>query len=119
MLHTERQFAVREVETLDELVVELATKDWCCCCAFRWGRWLFCNDSTGPDGAQEYGLFDMEMTPPRQVETFTIGWMKPERFRELVGALPEGLSAEVWESFDGGLPKLEPAEQHEPCQHCM
>ena len=82
MMHEKRVFQVRSYEDLDALVADLyRCSSWTGCTGFLWNGLLFLNDSTGPDGAQEYAVVrERDML---QVESFTVSWMKPERFKEL------------------------------------
>lgn len=56
MLHNDRVWCVAAVESAEELARKLTETTWCCCTGFQLGDYLWLNDATGPDGAQEYGV---------------------------------------------------------------
>ena len=60
MLHTSRRWSVASVQNIPELASRLHGMTYCTCAGFRLpcGAMLL-NDSTGPDGAQEYAVFEM------------------------------------------------------------
>lgn len=112
MMHETRRWTVRDVETPEELVRLLTEHDWTCCSGFRLGRFLWLNDATGPDGAQEYAVIDT--TTGRQIESITVSWCDAGRLREIVGQIESG------EFVDMGAfaPKIETGAEHGRCQHC-
>lgn len=80
MMHHNRRYSVREVSTVEELTEKLTQADWCGCNAFKIGEFIFANDSTSADGAQEYGV----IWDGKQIESLTVSWMSPEQFTEQV-----------------------------------
>src|SRR2546421_240083 len=90
MLHKQRVWNTPvEVETVEELHEQLTEHTWTACTAFRWRSLVFVNDSTGPDGAQEYAVLRLDVgvgageKPAagsatvlqwRQVESVTVSW---------------------------------------------
>ncbi len=82
MMHKGRVHQLVLVNTLDELVREITRTTWTSCTGFYYGGLLLLNDCTGPDGAQEYAIVDPSKGV--QVESLTISWMKPEKFREVM-----------------------------------
>lgn len=74
MLHTKRRHLVSPVETLAELVEKLRHHSWCTCSAFSWGGLVCRNDSTGPDGAQEFAIFKGD----EQIESLTVSWYESD-----------------------------------------
>ena len=76
MMHTRRKFCVLPVETADELAEKPTAHIWTLCTAFRLTDYLFLNDSTSEDAAQEYAVAraTTENGPALQVESITFGW---------------------------------------------
>ena len=56
MLHRKRSWSIAPVDDAEALAEKLTQSTWCGCNGFRLGKYLFVNDSTSPDGAQEYGV---------------------------------------------------------------
>ncbi len=57
MFHERRVWSVSPVASAEELAKKLTEMIWCCCNAFELGGYLWLNDSTCPDGAQEYAVY--------------------------------------------------------------
>ena len=74
-MHENRVWCVSEVATAEELVRLLTETTWCCCTGFQIGSYLFLNDSTSPDGAQEYAVCKrLDDGGLIQIESITFGW---------------------------------------------
>ena len=89
MLFSNRLHCIAEVETAKELAEKLTQFDWTSCQAFLLGEVLYANDSTGPDGAQEYGVIEVrsrtgEAVEGIQFESVTFGWIEEPRALELI-----------------------------------
>lgn len=118
MMHKNRVFRVVDSLrgnppfTAAELARVLTEHDWCLCNGFRIGHLVFLNDSTGPDGAQEYAVFNE--TTGTQLESFTVSWMVAAKLKEAI----EKLLAGTYEYVDpwGSLPSL--AHPEGSCAHC-
>ncbi len=78
MLHRNRRHAITPVASLEELVAKLDGQTWTTCTAFSHGTLILLNDSTGPDGAQEYAV----LRDGRQIETLTVSWMTRDELTE-------------------------------------
>ena len=77
MMHTRRRFCAGDAASAEYLAEKLTDQTWTLCTAFRLGRYLFLNDSTSEDGAQEYAVVKTPAAPSephRQVESITFGW---------------------------------------------
>lgn len=72
MLHSDRVHVVEDVADAEALAEKLAEHTWCACNGFRLDGYLYLNDSTGPDGAQEFAVF--KEATGHQVESITFGW---------------------------------------------
>jgi len=71
MFFERRCYTVREYTDAGELAERLDDTTWTLCTGFRIGDVLFVNDSTGPDGAQEYAALDEQ----GQFESITFSWI--------------------------------------------
>jgi hypothetical protein len=112
MLHKNRRWTLAEVETAGLLARTLVEHTWCVCNGFYVaGRpdVVFLNDSTGPDGAQEYAVCRKEDGNWYQIESITFGWCKLDRaeqyVRGMLGAAPAAMRAPV-------NPRIETREEH-------
>ena len=71
MIHTNRTFALHQVNTLAELIENLTKHTWTRCTAFQLDALFFLNDSFSEDGAQEYAV----VRDGRQIESVTVSWL--------------------------------------------
>lgn len=77
MMHKKRVFSVADITSPEELAAKLTAMTWTLCTGFRMQGYLFLNDSTSEDGAQEYAVVrvaDIPGSDHRQVESITFGW---------------------------------------------
>lgn len=74
MFHKNRIWTLADIQTEEELADKLVNYTWCTCNGFRLRGYLFLNDSTGPDGAQEYVVVKEESGTC--IESITFGWCK-------------------------------------------
>lgn len=72
MYHTNRVHTVKGVNNILELTDYLANYTWCRCNGFEYKGYLFLNDATSEDGAQEYAIF--KKGNPTQIESITFSW---------------------------------------------
>ena len=72
MLHTRRIWTIGYVDSEEELAAKLVNHTWCTCNGFRLNGYLFLNDATCPDGAQEYAV--IKESTGAQVESITFSW---------------------------------------------
>ena len=87
-MHEKRRYRVVDVADAEALAKRLKELTWCSCDAFRVGGLVFANDSTSPDGAQEYAVVCEETGA--QVESLTVSWMSEGELRDAVEALLTG-----------------------------
>ena len=94
MMHR-RRWCVSEVKDAEELARLLTERTWTLCSGFELAGYLFLNDSTSEDGAQEYAV----VKRPRdagalfiQVESITFGWCSAE---EALGYIRSVLAGEA------------------------
>ena len=118
MFHKNREWTVVPVKDAGDLTERLTQHTWCCCNGFLLGEYLFLNDSTGPDGAQEYGVAKMtegQFWP--QIESLTVSWMDIARMLDIIRDILDG-------KYDGELLSQVEAcrvvtpELHGVCRHC-
>jgi hypothetical protein len=76
MLHCNRVWCVNQVASAEELARKLKETTWCGCHAFSLGDYLWLNDSTSPDGAQEYAVVKQDggNGASVQLESITFSW---------------------------------------------
>ncbi len=88
MLHNDRTWSVVGVSSPEDMAAMLAEQTWCGCNGFRVHDtcYLFLNDATGPDGAQEYAVVkELGGGKLRQVESLTLGsWVTVARAADLI-----------------------------------
>jgi hypothetical protein len=119
MLHNKRRWCVTPVSSAEELARKLTESTWCGCTAFALGDYWFLNDSTCPDGAQEFGVVKIDggNGKPIQVESITFGWCNETKALEYIRDTLNGrydrsdFTHEV-------APTIENPQQHGRCHHC-
>lgn len=120
MLHAKRIWCVQQVASSEELAKWLAEHTMCCCCGFEFQGYLFLNDSTSADGAQEYAVCrkpTCDGDSHMQIESITFGWCNYDKalryIREtLVGDYDNSDFARTVR------PRLQTPEEHGRCQFC-
>ena len=118
MMHRNRTWSVTPINSAGELARMLSEHTWAPCTAFELAGTLFLNDSTGPDGAQEYAIV-RRLDDGRflQVESITFGWCDHAAAHRHILRAIEGRD-------DGNdfaavvAPHLETPEQHRRCPLC-
>jgi len=93
-----RIYCLTGVPTVEDLADKLLTATWCLCTAFRLDGHddtLFLNDSTSPDGIQEYAVVRHIEGAWYQVESISFGWIdNPEKAaRHIATAISGGYDA--------------------------
>ena len=120
MLHKNRVWCITTVDTPEELAQQLADVTWVCCAGFEIGNYLFLNDATSGDGAQEYAVVkkpSIEGEPYIQIESVTASWMTAERLLEFICRTLAGDNDEVeWKM--PVTPSIETHVQHGRCHLC-
>lgn len=116
MWHDARYWQITDVADTDTLAEMLAYGgNWTLCSGFRLGGYLFLNDSTSENGAQEYAI--VRESDRRQVESITFGWCDRERARHHIEAMLAG--EECWVDVPPlAADRLETPERHGRCPHC-
>jgi len=144
MMHKNRAWCVAPVASAAELADKLSNYSWCCCTGFELDNFLWLNDATGPDGAQEMAVLrkPTEDDPHfRQVESITASWCTEQQLLAYVKSIHQGepppridqgpvVFARSGKDFMAALgcqlnleaaivhPTIESPETHGRCQHC-
>jgi hypothetical protein len=86
MLHRSRQWSVWPVDSAEALAAMLVQSTWTGCQAFIFAGYLFANDATSSDGAQEYAVLkpNANGSSLSQIESITFSWCSEERALELI-----------------------------------
>jgi hypothetical protein len=118
MFHKDRVWCVTAVAGADDLVEKLLKTTWTLCTGFRLGKYLFLNDSTGEDRAQEFAVvLDLGEGQYRQLESWTVGWMEPALLVEhVVDCLAGTLDNLKW--AHPVSPTLQTPQEHGRCHLC-
>lgn len=112
--HQSRRWSVVPIEEAAQLAHLLTERTWTCCQGFRHAGYLYLNDATSEDGAQEYAV--IREADGRQVESITFSWLDTERAVEHIANITSGELCEDLGSFD--LSRIEPFADHRRCRHC-
>ena len=75
MLHSRRIWSIASAEGPEQLT----QFTWCGCNGFRLDEYLFVNDATCADGAQEYAALKQDGDHFVQIESLTFSWMDYEK----------------------------------------
>lgn len=119
MFHADRVWCVGPVASAEELACKLTETTWCCCTGFELGGYLWLNDSTSPDGAQEYAVIKKPGSTgkPVQVESITFGWC--DKVQALAYILLTLAGKDDHNSFCRVVePVLQTPAEHGRCPHC-
>ncbi len=122
MFHKNRVWCVTPKETAEEVARLLTETTWTLCTAIEIGGYLFLNDATCEDGAQEYAAVKKPAAPGDpylQVESITMSWCSLEKASDLVRRT---IAGEFDRSDFAGVvvPRLESAAEHKAryCHRC-
>lgn len=119
MMHTRRSFQVSEAGSAEDLAEKLTGRTWTLCTGFRLGGYLFLNDSTSEDGAQEFAVVKLSPDPggaALQAESITYGWCDYQTGLDFVRRCLAG----EYDPDGIPLPGLTPetSERHGRCSLC-
>lgn len=119
MFHKNRVWSLprREAESAEWLAGKLVNHTWTTCSTFRIGSYLFLNDSTSEDGAQEYAIVKQDGERFVQIESITFGWCDEAKALKYVRQI---IAGEFDDSgcFGEVFPRLETADDHGRCGAC-
>lgn len=118
MFHSKRVWCVSPVASAEELAKKLTEMTWCCCTGFQIGSYLWLNDSTCPDGAQEFAVVKAVDTDTWiQLESITFGWCDETTALEYIRHTLAG--GDDHHSFRRAVdPVLQTPADHSRCPHC-
>ena len=120
MLHKRRIWSVSPVESAEELARKLTQCTWCGCNAFLLGKYLFANDSTSADGAQEYAVLhpDAGSAELMQIESISFSWCSEPRALELIERIVAGeFDAVVYDRVSRD--RFQTPREHGTCHLCQ
>lgn len=119
MLHRSRCWCVSPAESAEELARKLTETTWCCCTGFELGGYLFLNDSTSSDGAQEFAVIKNDSGSGKhiQIESITFGWCDEPQALEYIRATIAGDYDRSDFAHEVNA-NIETPEQHGRCHHC-
>lgn len=112
-MHDKRRFVIGEVQTPEELAKKLTQYTWCTCNGFRLGGFLFLNDSTGADGAQEYGI--VRVSDMAEIESITFGWCDEKKALQYIQDILDGKFTTVYSKVEN---RIETPAEHGRCGAC-
>jgi hypothetical protein len=117
MMHTSRRWCVWPATDADTLGQELTQRTRTLCTAFAPADYLFLNDATSENGAQEYAVLKRQRDGTfRQIESITFGgWCTVDEARSYVREILAGQYDEAGVTVS---PRLETWEQHRRCHCC-
>ena len=119
MFHSNRRWCISKLRSAEELAGKLTETIWCCCTGFELDGYLWLNDSTSSDGAQEYSVLKLNgpNAKPVQIESITFGWCDEVTSLDYIKHTLAGLDDQ--NSFRREVePILETPETHGRCGHC-
>ena len=117
MLHSKRLWSITPAENADCLAKQLTQYTWCGCSGFRLGNYVFVNDTTCADGAQEFGVLREQADGFIQIESLTFSWMAEKDARTIIRRVLAGeFDNEQYGMVDAS--RLQTPEQHGRCHQC-
>ena len=119
MFHHRRVWCVAPVASAEELAKKLTEITWCLCNAFEIGGYLWLNDSTSPDSAQEFAVLkkDGGNGKPVQIESITFSWCDEATALAFIRSTLDGYDDE--NEFRKEVdPVLQSPAEHGRCAHC-
>lgn len=91
MLHRRRFWRLTSITSPDELAHKLTQYTWTCCTAISFAGYLFANDATSADGAQEFAILKPANDGSLiQIESITFSWCSEERALALIQQIVRG-----------------------------
>ena len=118
MMHDDRVWCVSAVESAEDLARKLTEVTWCGCTAFELEGYLWLNDATSPDGAQEFAVLKKcDDGTFVQIESITFSWCDYDSALRFINATLAGKDDE--NDFRREVrPVLQRPEEHDRCHHC-
>ena len=117
MLHSNRIWSAVPAESAEWLAEQLTQYTYCGCNGFQLGDYLFVNDATCADGAQEYGVLRAAGDHFVQIESLTFSWMtQPKALAIIRRVLAGEFDQEQYDTVDRR--RIQTPEEHGRCHHC-
>jgi hypothetical protein len=114
--HTKRIWVISDEPSAPDLAASLAHRTWTLCTGFRHEGYLFLNDSTSENGAQEYAV--VKEATGQQVESLTVSWMEyPQALAHITAAVTGEYDDQRLATLDVTSRYQAPAE-HGRCHLC-
>ena len=119
MMHPNRRFCLTNIDDSEELAEKLTQHTWTGCTAFEHDGYLFLNDATCADGAQEYAVFKKgsPSAKPVQIESITFSWMDADNALLMIRDIIRGEYDDVM-SIEQDV-TFETPDEHGRCHLCM
>ena len=120
MLHKSRIWSVKLAESPESLAHILTQQTWVLCAAFHLGNYLYLNDATSADGAQEYGVVRTFTRPELlvQIESITFSWCSMEAALDLIQKINANeFDAQLLDRISAR--QVQTAEEHGFCHLCV
>ncbi len=119
MMHKDRRWCVTPVPGPGELAQKLTKESWTLCTGFSLLGYLFLNDSTSENGAQEYAIVtQVERDGPfLLLESITFGWCSFQDALRYIHAAVAG-DLDNSEIVTVVRPTIETVEEHKRCPLC-
>jgi hypothetical protein len=118
MLHKKRIWSIFPAESPEWLAEQLTQCTYCGCNGFRLGNYLFVNDATCADGAQEYAVLMPAGDDYVQIESLTFSWMTQAKALSIIRRVLAGeFDNEQYGRVEAG--RFETPEEHGRCHHCV
>lgn len=119
MLHSNRIWVVVDAESTEWFVQRLTQYTWCGCNGFRLSNYVFVNDSTSADGAQEYAVLRPDKSDYVQIESLTFSWMSEGAALKITQRVLSG----EFDNFVFGeridRRRLQTPAEHDRCHLCI
>ena len=117
MLHSKRIWSVFPAASPEWLAERLTQYTYCGCNGFRLGNYLFVNDATCADGAQEYAALKLAGDHYVQIESLTFSWMTQGEALDIIRRVLAGeFDHERYGAIDPG--RIQTPEEHGRCYLC-
>jgi hypothetical protein len=118
MMHKRRRWMITRAKTPEQLARDLTEQTWTLCTGFELEGYLFLNDSTSEDGAQEYAIvLSLPDGTYVQIESITFGWCSFHKALANIEHITAG-TADRSEFRHAVAPRLDTPDVHGRCPLC-
>jgi len=117
VLHTTRKWCVVDIDDADKLAELLTEYTHTLCSGFRYKGYLFLNDSTSENGAQEYAV--VKEDTKQQVESITFSWCTLDEAKTYIQRIAAGeFDDQAWDLGYDISRYIETPDEHGVCPFC-